>query len=636
MRDWLRGKRRGLGVFLAIAVLVTGGLAWATFEALRLEAERIEARANEHALAERYDKLRLALWSLDGWLSHELGREESRPYNHFSAVYALRLALQNDGNLYSPGSVLEPSPLLSTELPDWMLLHFQVDQQSGWVSPQVLSETLRQRMEAAGIRTTLANVTPRRQQLLDDLAKRLQPLDLLEHPQLAGRQPNYRDNILVWASRNMDNEQQAPNPGQPQAGPQQLLYQDVANRAGYNFRKKGENPVKEQTDDLRLAFGNSCDNGEGWFFRGQLRNWCSAQSTITLSPMTPLWLKAGEDELLLVARLVRIDEKLVCQGILLDWPCLQDAMTDEVSRLFPDARLEPVRHSTPLRPERTMTALPLEIDPGPLEVQAASVGWTPLRIGLTLAWVAALMALAAVGLGGWSLIDLSERRIRFVSAVTHELRTPLTTLRLYLDMLTGGLVKDEEQKAEYLHTLNGETERLNRLVGNVLDFSRLENQRPHLEISPVIVADLLEEVRSDWEGRCHDAGKELVVEHALEDGAAVRTDVKLVQQVLANLIDNACKYSREASDRRVWVRARAEGRRLVLEVEDRGPGVAPRERRAIFRAFRRGRGADVTAGGVGLGLALADRWASLLGGHLSVSCGREGAGACFRLKLPLR
>ena len=57
------------------------------------------------------------------------------------------------------------------------------------------------------------------------------------------------------------------------------------------------------------------------------------------------------------------------------------------------------------------------------------------------------MALLAVGLGGWSLIDLSERRIRFVSAVTHELRTPLTTLRLYLDMLTGGLVQRRKHKA---------------------------------------------------------------------------------------------------------------------------------------------------------------------------------------------
>src|SRR5207245_3276281 len=108
----------------------------------------------------------------------------------------------------------------------------------------------------------------------------------------------------------------------------------------------------------------------------------------------------------------------------------------------------------------------------------------------------------------------SERRIRFVSAVTHELRTPMTTLRLYLDMLTGGLVKEERQKEEYLHTLNAETDRLNRLVSNVLDFSRLENQTPRLNRATVTVAVLLEGVRDAWAGHCHGAGKELIVETA--------------------------------------------------------------------------------------------------------------------------
>jgi signal transduction histidine kinase len=74
---------------------------------------------------------------------------------------------------------------------------------------------------------------------------------------------------------------------------------------------------------------------------------------------------------------------------------------------------------------------------------------------------------------------------------------------------------------------------------------------------------------------------------------------------------------------------------LSLEVEDRGPGVPPRQRRAIFRPFRRGKQADVTAGGVGLGLALAKRWSALLGGRLSLRPGANGEGACFRLELPL-
>jgi signal transduction histidine kinase len=299
-----------------------------------------------------------------------------------------------------------------------------------------------------------------------------------------------------------------------------------------------------------------------------------------------------------------------------------------------------------------MTALPAELDPGEVPVIEAAqadavpapppeltpeprLGWTPLRIGLGLAWMAALIALGAVGLGGWSLLNLSERRIRFVSAVTHELRTPLTTLRLYLDMLTSGLVKDEEQKGEYLHTLHTETERLSRLVGNVLDFSRLENQTPRLVRTRTTVGELLEQVRSTWQTRCHDGDKELVLDGGEGDATALVTDVNLVQQILGNLIDNACKYSRGAEDRRIRVRATASGGRLVAEVEDRGPGVPQRERRSIFLAFCRGHAADVTAGGVGLGLALAQRWAQLLGGRLTLCSSPERTGACFRLELPL-
>ncbi len=75
---------------------------------------------------------------------------------------------------------------------------------------------------------------------------------------------------------------------------------------------------------------------------------------------------------------------------------------------------------------------------------------------------------------------------------------------------------------------------------------------------------------------------------------------------------------------------------MVIEVEDRGPGVPANERRSVFRAFRRGRSADVTAGGVGLGLALAQRWTRLLGGRLAHADAPQGGGACFRVMLPFR
>jgi signal transduction histidine kinase len=340
----------------------------------------------------------------------------------------------------------------------------------------------------------------------------------------------------------------------------------------------------------------------------------------------------------------------VCQGILLDWPRLQKLLAEEIVDLFPQATFLPVRDDVPAHPDRTMTALPVELVPGEtpaMELVGAAAGdaepeltlpavegWTPLRVGLALAWAAALVALAAVGLGGLSLIDLSERRIRFVSAVTHELRTPLTTLRLYLDMLTGGLVTDARQREEYLHTLNQETDRLHRLVSNVLDFSRLENQRPRLEKNSVLVAEVLQSSAAAWETHCRDCAKELLVENRLGPGEHIVTDLHMVQQILGNLIDNACKYSRGADDPRLWLRAARAGGVLVLEVEDRGPGVAQRDQRSIFRPFCRGHDVEAT-GGVGLGLALAQRWAQLLGGTLTLQPATEGTGARFRVELPL-
>jgi signal transduction histidine kinase len=375
-------------------------------------------------------------------------------------------------------------------------------------------------------------------------------------------------------------------------------------------------------------------NGARWFSSKPLKLTPTEKAPIHVGRMVKFWLTPkDQDERLLAARLVRIGDQEICQGIVLDWAKLQEELGKLVKEEFPEARFQPQREPIPPRPEQTMTALPVEMDPGPVP-RSAVEAWTPLRIGLALAWAAALVALSAVGLGGWSLIDLSERRIRFVSAVTHELRTPLTTLRLYLDMLAGGLVKEEAQQTQYLQTLHAETDRLHRLVGNVLDFSRLENQRPRLEKTTVPVAELLEQVRSNWQGRCQSAEKELIVENQVKAEATIQTDVNIVQQILANLIDNACKYSKDAFDKRIWLRARTEGDRVVLEVEDRGPGVPVRERRSIFRPFRRGCGADVTAGGVGLGLALARQWSRLLGGRLTLGSACGATGACFRVELP--
>lgn len=682
MNYWFGGKWGGAVAFLAIAALVVGGLGWVTADALRLEQEQLEARGKEAVNA----RVREALWRLDSRVWPVLAKEDSRPYNDYSAFYSPSLALRNDSTMCQPGTVVLPSPLLNADLPDWMLLHFRTGEQVDWGSPQVLSDRLHKQLDKPDLGASLANVTPERQKLLKDLSGQLDSNNLLNLVQQRGADVRQSETTLVpgnpidnkgeQSKEQLSREQvpanPAPQPQPPQfnsaksgrdynqaVGPQQTIG-NARNRAATPTQQQGQlaQPNQEsvndfearytvktmtqkdvqsraQVDDLRVAIENAIRNGENWFTKNPVKPARSQPTLVNLSPMVPLWLGEQGQERLIVARLVQIGDRQVCQGILLDWHRLQEILAEEISGLFPDAKFQPVRtrdEDDPPFPERTMTALPIQLDPGPVNVDAPAPGWTPLRVGLSMAWAASLLALLAVGLGGWTLIDLSQRRIRFVSAVTHELRTPLTTLRLYLDMLTGGIIKDEQHKTEYLQTLHAETDRLNRLVGNVLDFSRLENQRPRLEKSIVGLSGLLEQVRADWQGRCQSCDKELLLENPLPRDMTIETDDKLVQQILGNLIDNACKYTHGAEDRRIWLRARVEGQRLVLEVEDRGPGVPPRERSAIFRAFRRGHAAETT-GGVGLGLALAGRWASLLGGQLSVHTADGGAGACFRLTL---
>ena len=497
------------------------------------------------------------------------------------------------------------------------------------ISPQVLSEPLTQYLSHARVQPSLDNVSRERHDRLEALKQYLSPTELVTATREHSPSTIIQETSLQESQRFLNNDNASNSTANPMAQQVQNNYAEFEARAGNKRANEARNTIRSGQEIVVI------NPNVDWFNLKPSKNSLITKVRVQLRPMTPFWMPDHEGvNHLLLMRLVTLNDRDICQGILLDDERLTVLLTNEVVDLFPDARIVPIKDADPSHPDRTMTALPFELDPGPAP-PPPEPGWTPLRVGLALAWGAALIALSAVGLGGWSLIDLSERRIRFVSAVTHELRTPLTTLRLYLDMLMNGLVRDEKQREEYIATLHAEAERLNRLVGNVLDFSRLEKQRPKLSRSPLAVADLLGLLQATWQTRCTTADKELIVESSLPADTVLNTDGELLQQVLGNLLDNACKYSRSAADRRLWLRVRSVRKRVLFEVEDRGPGVLLSERRSIFHAFRRGRDADVTAGGVGLGLALAKRWAHLLGGRLTLAVTPVEGGACFRMELPL-
>ena len=626
MKEWFRGKWGGAAAFVVICGLVAGGLGWVTAAALRLEDEQLAA----HAESAREELIRQALWRLDSYVAPQLAVEAGRPFNHYSAVFAAWGVQRGADGEQRPGVVVEPSPLVNPDVPAWMLLHFQLDAASGWESPQAPSAHISRVLLDTPIATTLPS-SPERTAILDELKRSLPPGELITAVRDRVSQETHGDSFLAPPQRpNADNRRNND------------LLNNTAQAPANDFELRQQttqfNPNQSaQLLDRSVAINSLENNGANWLNYQAPLGAPRKEVLVNVSPMAALWMPTeGGHERLLLVRLVDIDEsagrkKVVCQGIVLDDDALRGLLTDKIADLFPQARLLPVHEPRPPRPERAMTAAAVPARPWPDGV-GANPGWTPLRVGLVLAWAAALVALAAVGLGGRALLNLSERRIRFVSAVTHELRTPLTTLRLYLDMLMNGLVRDEKQREEYIATLHAEAERLNRLVGNVLDFSRLEKQRPRLNRTrEARLPTCSRRAAAVWQGRCRDADKEMVIEEAAP--AALCTDGELVQQILGNLLDNACKYSRGAADRRVRLRARRQGRRVQFEVEDGGPGVPKGERRMIFRPFRRGRDADAAAtGGVGLGLALARSWARLLGGDLTLL--PTAAGACFRLSLP--
>lgn len=347
--------------------------------------------------------------------------------------------------------------------------------------------------------------------------------------------------------------------------------------------------------------------------------------------MTPRWL----DGRLLLLRRVSLRRQEYLQICWLDSPSIQAWLADLVRDLLPDARVVEAPAATEVQLTRLLAALPLLLVPGELP-PASAEPLSALRWSLLVAWMCVLLAAAAVGALLAGVVSLSERRAAFVSAVTHELRTPLTTFRMYAEMLAEGMVSGESQRRSYLDTLRSEAERLGHLVDNVLTYARLERRRTIAAGESIAVGELIDRMQPRLAERCGQANMELAIEASPEiRDRELRTNVGSVEQIVFNLVDNACKYASSAADRRIQLAATVAGNGIRLSVADHGPGMARQTVRRLFRPF--GKSAEVaarSAPGVGLGLALSRRLARQLGGRLVLE--RNGGGATFALLLPAR
>jgi signal transduction histidine kinase len=251
--------------------------------------------------------------------------------------------------------------------------------------------------------------------------------------------------------------------------------------------------------------------------------------------------------------------------------------------------------------------------------------------GLSLAFV--LMIGAAYGLYRATTRELAVARQQrdFVAAVSHEFRTPLTSMRHLTDLLATRGVTSEERRTHYYGLLAHETERLHRMVENLLSFGRIESGRYAWRLEPVEVAGLVHDVVAEF-GREPQAPAREILCDIEDDIPEIRADAEALSRALWNLLENAAKYSDPNAPIRVF--ARHSGTTVHVGVGDRGVGIQPGEEKRIFQTFVRG--ADATQSsvrGVGIGLALVKRVVEAHGGSVEVDS-EPGRGSTFTLVIP--
>ncbi len=256
-------------------------------------------------------------------------------------------------------------------------------------------------------------------------------------------------------------------------------------------------------------------------------------------------------------------------------------------------------------------------------------------------WLAVVVA-CSVGTavaGIWSMqraIDrerqLHELKSNFVASVSHELRAPVASMRVMAENLSSGIVTSAERRSEYHRLISEECWRLSTLIENVLDLSRIEQDRKSYRADetdvPALVADAVALMQPTIEQR-----KQTILEELRSLDQTPVCDGLAIQRALINLIDNASKFSPPSTAITIKL-AQIDATNWSLSVTDQGPGISPEERDKIFeRFYRSGSELRRETQGAGIGLSIVRHIAESHGGHICVSC-PEAGGSQFTLSVP--
>ncbi|MBE3125120.1 MAG: HAMP domain-containing histidine kinase, partial [Acidobacteria bacterium] len=254
--------------------------------------------------------------------------------------------------------------------------------------------------------------------------------------------------------------------------------------------------------------------------------------------------------------------------------------------------------------------------------------WTILTLIVVLAFGAFLIARTIA-----HEMEVLKIKSDFVSSVSHEFKTPLTSIKALMERLVDGKVRDQGKMDQYFSIIAQDTDKLTRLVNNLLDFSKIEEGKKEYVFSDTDIVRIATEQVQSFKREQLMNGPDIRLEIAGEI-PTLRADADALSRALANLLSNALKFTPPGKAIRVGIGS--DGGNVLLEVEDEGIGIHPDELGRVFEKFFQGRNAlDQSVKGTGLGLTLVKHIVEAHGGKILVES-RLGRGSKFSMVFPIK
>ncbi|OMF21551.1 PAS domain-containing sensor histidine kinase [Paenibacillus sp. FSL H8-0548] len=227
---------------------------------------------------------------------------------------------------------------------------------------------------------------------------------------------------------------------------------------------------------------------------------------------------------------------------------------------------------------------------------------------------------------------LERMRSEFVANVSHELKTPITAVKGFAETLLGGAVNDEETARSFLQIIYDESDRLNRLIGDILELSKIESRRVPLVFSPVEVTSFVDKSIKLMQSEADR--KNITISLNVEPGLYVEADEDRLRQIVMNLLSNGINYTAEGG--RLSLKAEGRGEDYIrIEISDTGSGIPKKDLPRIFERFYRvDKARSRSSGGTGLGLSIVKHLIELHKGTISVKS-EVGIGSTFTIELPV-